>query len=122
MALSACDCAIKKPKRHKIYVEASNETTDILGGQANVWTSPTIVTTAKASIEPIRGGEIWKAQAVQSPVSHRITINYRSGIKHQHRIRFEDRGTTRLFNIKSILDIEERHKILEILAVENVPT
>lgn len=118
----ACAVCERKPRTKNIQFQEDNPTTDALGGQANPWLNPTLVTTAKAAIEPIRGMEMYRAQAIQNPVSHRITIAYRRGIKHEHRIRWVDRGTERLFNIKSIIDIEEMHKWLEIMAVENVPT
>lgn len=122
MAMTACQCAQKKRKRHKIRIEASTGTKDQLGGQASdLWDNPTLITTAKAAIEPLRGGELFRAQQIQSPITHRVTINYRPGIKHEHRIKWTDRGTVRIFNIKAIIDVEEAHKALEIMAVENVP-
>ena len=122
MAKTTCDCAKAKRRRHKIIFQRANAGVDAIGGQVNPWTNPITVTTVKAAIEPLRGFEMFKAQQVQSTVTHRITMKYRRGISPDLRIRWMDRGIERIFNILSALDIEERHEMLEIMAVEGRPT
>ena len=72
------------------------------------------VADAWASIEPLAGREYWNAQQVQSVVTHRIKILYRAGITSDMRIQHGER----YFNIASVVDPEERHVELEILATE----
>jgi SPP1 family predicted phage head-tail adaptor len=55
---------------------------------------------------------------LQERVSHKITIRFRSGITAKMRIKFG----TRMFNIRSVINIEERSRWIEIMADEGVPT
>ena len=72
------------------------------------------VCTCWASIEPKSGREYWNAQQVQSAVTHRIKILYRAGITADMRIQHGER----YFHIASVIDPDERHIELEIIATE----
>ena len=108
--IRACDM------RHKIVFQAGNATDDGGGGLGNPWASPTTVATVSACIEPLKGFERLRAMQLESPVSHKITMRYRSGLKPEHRIKFG----TRFFNIRSIINLEERNQWLEVFADEGV--
>jgi SPP1 family predicted phage head-tail adaptor len=108
--VKACDL------RHTILIQAENPTTDAGGGQTDPWASPTLVAAVRACIEPLRGFEKLRAMQLEDSISHKITIRFRSGLTAKMRIVFG----TRLFNIRAIIDPEERNRWLEIFADEGV--
>ena len=110
--IRACDL------RHTIVIQAENPTEDAGGGQTDPWASPTTVATVRACIVPLRGSEALRSMQLEDKVSHRITVRWRSGITPKMRIKFG----TRLFNIRSAINVEERSRWLEILADEGVAT
>lgn len=111
-------CEVKRAcdLRHAIIIQEENATDDGGGGLTNPWANPVEVARARSCIEPLRGFERLRAQQLESPVTHKITLRYRAGIKAQHRILFG----TRVFNIRSVINIEERNRWLEIMADEGV--
>ena len=64
------------------------------------------------AVEPLSGREFWEAAAVNRENEMRFTIRYRKGISAEMRIRLD--GT--VYDITSILDRNNRHEALEILA------
>jgi len=71
---------------------------------------------AWASVEPMSGTEMLKYQQVESSVSHRIRMWYQPGITPDMRINYAGR----YLNIASVIDPQELHRELEILADEEV--
>ena len=69
-----------------------------------------------AAIWPISASETVQASAPSMVISHRIRIRYRANIRASWRIKFSDR----YFNIVSIIDPNETHKMLDIMAKEAV--
>ena len=106
--------------RHKVEFQAPNPTTDSYGAEQNKWLSPTTVLRTRACVDPLSGRELTYAQALQRQVTHRITIRYNAVVKGRtdYRIKYDGR----YFNIRSIIDLEERHKFFEITAEEGTPT
>lgn len=118
MACKPCEKLKICDLRHRITVQAENPTTGTGGGRGNPWASPTTVATVSACIEPLRGMERVRAMQIQDTTTHKITLRYRSGILPRHRIKFG----TRLFNIHSVINVEERNRWIEIMAEEGGPT
>jgi len=112
--IRACDL------RQTIVIQAESAAADGGGGFGNPWASPTTVATLRACVEPLRGFERLRAMQLESPVTHRITTRYKAGLKPEHRIKFVKDGATRYFNIRSIVNIEERNRWIEIMAEEGV--
>jgi SPP1 family predicted phage head-tail adaptor len=69
-----------------------------------------------ASIEPIGGREYFLAQQTQSAVDYKFMMRYRSGIKPDFRIFWG----TRIFNITSVLNLEERNTQLMLYCREQI--
>lgn len=63
-------------------------------------------------VEPLSGREFWEAAAVNRENEVRFTIRYRKDVSPEMRIRLD--GT--VYDIASILDKNNRHEALEILA------
>ena len=72
------------------------------------------VVTVWASIEPIQGREYVLLQNTQSELTTRIQIRYRPGIKPSMRALYG----SRVFDIQSVIDYEERHIDLQLMCVE----
>ncbi|WP_434642754.1 phage head closure protein [Thermoanaerobacterium thermosaccharolyticum] len=99
--------------RHRATIQQLVSTDDGAGGSIETWQD---IVTVWAAIEPLRGNERYTAQQVQSTLSHKVTIRYREGIKPQMRLTYKGR----VFEVESVIDVEERHQWLELLCSEVV--
>lgn len=77
----------------------------------------TTVATIWATVADISGREYFQAQAVQSEATTRIKIRYRTGITPSVRVLYG----SRIFNILSVIDKDERHRIIELICKEVIP-
>lgn len=64
-----------------------------------------------ASIEPLRGRELFAAQEHAADVDVRIRMRYRAGVEPTMRVVHEGR----IYDIRAVLDPELRHRELELL-------
>ncbi|UCD58646.1 MAG: phage head closure protein [Candidatus Hydrogenedentota bacterium] len=97
--------------RHRITFQKPVETPDGYKGHTVKWQD---VVTVWASVEPLTGREFFYAHQIKAEVTHRVKIRYREGITEKMRIKHLDRALA----IESILDLKERHEVLEILCRE----
>ena len=104
--------------RHRVTIEAANAGSDSYGGQLDPWATPTVVARVWARIEPLRGREQLSGMQLESRVTHRITIRHRADVGAANRLRFG----ARVFNIRAVIDVEERGRWLELLCEEGVAT
>lgn len=89
--------------KHRIEVQESINTRDEFGAiSSQTWETFCLMW---ASIEPLSGREYFTAVQMQSEISHKITMRYKSGIKPHYRILWNGR----IFDIQSILNKEERN-------------
>ena len=107
--IRACDL------RHEITIEKLTKTRVAGGGHTKVWAT---FVSARACIKPLSGRERLHAMHIQDSLTHRITIRYRPGVTPAMRIKFG----TRIFNIKAVINLDERKLWIEIHALEGVPT
>jgi SPP1 family predicted phage head-tail adaptor len=116
-------CAKQVGKMNRLLVvEAENPTRDAIGGWADPWASPREVATLWAMMEPLRGQELLRANALEARVSHRITTRYQPGIREEYRLRYDDPlEGVRYFQIRAVINIEEANRFLEISAEEGAP-
>ena len=104
--------------RHRITLQQEIKTADGAGGYTRSWQN---VTDLWAEINIISsrfryGRERLYAGQIQSELTHKIIIRYRSGITASMRLLFENR----VFNIRSIANLQENDEILELLVEEGV--
>ena len=109
--------------RHKLTLQQEVQTPDGAGGSVRSWQN---VADLWAEIIPIGGSssklnlsagkEVMVGGQVQAEVSHRILLRYRDGVLPSMRLVFE----SRIFNIRSVANIEERREKLELLVQEGV--
>lgn len=97
--------------RHRITLQQVTRTPDGIGGYTETWTD---VATVWAAVEPLRGRELFDAEQVQSEITHRVRIRYRSGVDSSMRVRFG----ARLFRIQSVIDVDERHREIQLMCQE----
>lgn len=99
--------------RHRITIQDKVTVPDGYGGMTSTWQD---VATVWASVEPLKGKELYEAHQMKAELTHRVRIRYVEGIKPQMRIVFRGRELA----IEAIIDPEERHESLELLCSEVV--
>lgn len=101
----------------RIIFQSLQEIADGGGGFKAQWTD---ILTSWAQIKPLKSYERFQAMQVETPVTHKIYMRYRNDmvINTKLRIKFGQR----IFNVASVIDIDEQKAFLEILAVEGTAT
>jgi SPP1 family predicted phage head-tail adaptor len=99
--------------RHRVLLQERSTAEDTFGQQKTTWTD---YDTIWASVKPLSGRELLAAQAVNTEVTHKVVTRYQPGIKPSMRAIHADR----IFEIQSVLDIEERHISLDLLCTEGL--
>lgn len=74
----------------------------------------------RAQIIPVSGTEQLRAMHLEASVSHRIVTPFRIDISPDDKLTETRDGREREFNIKSVVNVEERDRWLEIMAQEGV--
>ncbi len=97
--------------RHKVTIQQKTTTKDTEGIPSETWPD---FATVWAAIEPLQGREFFSAQAVNAQVTTRIRIRYRAGITPTMRVSYG----TRIFDIQVVIDVEERHRELQLMCQE----
>jgi SPP1 family predicted phage head-tail adaptor len=101
-----------------VTVQTRSSTVDSVGQQSTTWTD---LFTDRADIRPMSGREMFAAQAVQSEVTHQITMRYRPewGVGKtatSYRILYE----SRVFDIRAVLEQGMRSREVRIMASEGL--
>lgn len=114
--MTCCDPKFDISKfRHRIKFQSLSLVANDSGGQIETWTD---FQTVWASIEPKMVKELNFAQRIEPRVDHYIRCRFVAGIVGSMRVVFG----SRIFEIKSIVNPEEKNDFLEILAVERTGT
>jgi SPP1 family predicted phage head-tail adaptor len=98
--------------RHRITIEASTPTQNGFGELVESWAT---FIRPWARVQPVNGREFFAAKQINAERTLKFTIRYQDGITMKMRINYD----SRLFDINAILDIEERHKELTLMATEH---
>jgi SPP1 family predicted phage head-tail adaptor len=95
----------------RLEIQSVIQAADGQGGYTDTWTS-----TAKVwgSIEPVKGYEKFQAMQLETQITHRIHIRFRTGITTKHRIVYDKR----VFDIKEVINLDEDNLFLRLMAVE----
>ena len=99
--------------RYRIKVETATNTRDTGGGITQAYTPVTFI---YANIKPTNANSSYRQGIVQEKVTHEVTIRYMNNISTNHRISYG----SRLFDIKGIINIDERDRFLKLLCEEGV--
>jgi len=92
-----------------IVIQSKTTTTDSYGGPVTSWTT---FASTWAEVKPMRGRELIAAQAAHSEVTTRFYTRYVAGIVPSMRIVYGGN----VFNIFSVIDTNEAHRELQIMA------
>jgi SPP1 family predicted phage head-tail adaptor len=99
--------------RHRITLQEERPTRDSYKAEVLGWVD---VATVWAAVEPLRGREYFSAQQVNSEVSHRVTIRYRSGVTSAMRVLFG----SRVLQIDGVINVNEQNRELQLMCIEGV--
>jgi SPP1 family predicted phage head-tail adaptor len=97
--------------RHLVAIQSRATTPNAHGQLDDTWTT---ILTAFADVEPVSGQSQESAGAELATVTHTITIRFRSNITTRNRLVYGQR----IFDIVSVIDVEERHFWLQLGCVE----
>ena len=100
--------------RHVIDIQDASVVADGQGGFVSTWTAVSGLANLRAAIWPLSGTERLESDKLELAVSHKIRIRYHSGITAEMRIKHG----IRYFNIKSIINPDERNIMVDMLAEE----
>lgn len=99
--------------RYRMTLQTPVDTPDLAGGYTRTWSD---TATFWTEIVPLRAREQVVDGRQQQKTTHRITCRYRADITNIQRLKYG----TRLFNIRSVENVDERNEKLEMLVEEGV--
>lgn len=102
--------------RHRVEIQTSAEVRDDIGGVRRVWMT---VGAAWADIAPLKGSEVFSAQAIEARLSHKITLRGYTELDPRWRLVWKDQD--KAYQVYSVRDVDERHRVMEVLAMEIQP-
>lgn len=97
----------------KVTIQNRVVTRNALNEAVTTWTD---LASVWAAIEPLQGREFWAQQQVQSEVTIRVRIRYRTGLLPSMRLRYGQR----IFVIESIINPKEKNQELQLMCSEGV--
>lgn len=100
--------------RQRLALQAPVATDNGGGGVTRTWT---LVAEVWGALRPLSGSEGVVADGLAGRVSHEVWIRHRAGVRPEMRFALG----TRLFDIKAVIDVGERHRFLRCLVEETVP-
>lgn len=101
--------------RQRIAIQTLTKVADGLGGWNETWAT---TYTVWADMYPLAGTEVYKQGQVESPVTHRAMIRYRTGITTKHRVLYAGLA----YNIRAVLNLNERSQWLQLDLESGVAT
>lgn len=106
--------------RHSLVIEAKTMAVDVNGDRTETWAT---FAECWGSVATGTGREFFAAKQTIVDLSHNILIRFIAGVKHDMRIKFLDPkngNVDRYFNIRAVLNRDERNEMLSIQASEVV--
>lgn len=99
--------------RHRVTIQHKVATQNAYGEEIIDWQT---WKTAWAAVEPLTGREFMDAERAGAEVTHRIRIRQRDGLLPSMRVSWD----SRLFDIESVLNLEERDREMQLMCREVV--
>jgi SPP1 family predicted phage head-tail adaptor len=99
--------------RHIMIIQSATETQDTYGGIIETWNT---VATVWAGIFQLSGREFFAAKQVNSEINCKLKLRYRGEMCTK--MRGIINGTRRYFDFQASIDVGDRGRELEILAIE----
>ena len=101
--------------QHRITIQDSIIHEDEIGGQVYDWVD---FATVWAKVEALSGREYWAAAQVNAEKTVRVKIRFLPGVATDMRVVFRERTRERTFDIKSVIDPDERQRELILMCTE----
>ena len=104
-------------QKNKVYLSHDNDGNAILtkqNGQPIAHKLALSEYSVAAFVTPTTGREYEESQKIRAETTYKISTRYFRGINSTHRILYNNRE----FEIVSVLDLNERHEELQIIAAE----
>lgn len=100
-------------RKYLVSIQRQTMTQGATGQVTGAW-----VETAKwwASINPVSGREYFNASGERAEITHKIDGRFGPAVAPKDRIVFRDR----VFDVKSVINREERGRFIQIMAAEHV--
>ena len=99
--------------RHFGVIEQRGVSLDSFGQPVDSWSA---VASCYMAIIPLKGRELFAAQAVQSETTVRIELRYVAGVLQKMRVN----ALGKIYNILSVINIDERNRELHLLCGEGL--
>lgn len=97
--------------RQRVGIERAARVADGGGGADETWE---MLAEVWAAVLPVTGGERFEADAIEARVTHEVWMRYRADVTPDMRLRLG----SRLFDVRAVIDFEERHRFLKCLCEE----
>lgn len=97
--------------RHRVTIQSPVAAVNGYGERITTWSTVAVVW---AAVEPLRGREFFDAEQTQAEISHRVIMRYRTGMESTMRLLH----LTRVLHIGTIIDVDERHRELQLMCRE----
>lgn len=107
----ACTKYLPAKLDKRVSIQSKTLATDDQGGGTETWATDA---TVWASIEPLTGRELMQAMQLETPITHKVRMRYRSGVTTVRRLLYG----SRVFNIVQVINELEQNNWLDIRAVE----
>lgn len=99
--------------RHRVTLQSRSTISDGSGQELQTWTD---VLTAWAAIEPALGATQVVGEADFASITHDVLIRFRPNVTARMRLKYG----SRVFEVVSVIDIEERHFWLQLQCSEGL--
>lgn len=99
--------------KRRVTIQKRATTRDTFGQESTAWVD---FIRCWADIQPMSGNELMAAQAVQSAITHKVTIYYRPTVTAAMRVIY----LGRVLGIQSIIDPDMAHVVLEMMCGEGL--
>lgn len=100
--------------RHHIVIQQVTETQTGSGELTESWST---FATVWADMQPLTAREIYQMDQDAAERTTRFVIRYLAGVLHKMRISYD----SRIFDIRTVINIKGRQRSMEIIAVEVAP-
>lgn len=98
--------------RHRVVIQTATEAQDTAGEAIKTWTD---AMTTWASVEPLSGRELLRAQEVNAESTIRVRMRYNTHVSQTARLLVD---STRILDINSVINTREIGRELELLCSE----
>lgn len=101
--------------RERVTIQTPVKVSTTGGGSIETWSD---VTTVSARVLPMQGREMFAREQLHEEITHKVTIRHRSDVTTDQRLVWG----SRVLNIESAVNLDERRRYLTMTCREGAPT